>query len=134
MNLVATIFLFEITPDLFSEPGGELVWTGLQRDFDRSGFRLVGLIGGDLSILKHGIDYQVAALLGLIRIGDRGISAGRFRQSGEDGSFIECEIARTLIEIKLRSRFESINTVAKIDLIAIHGEDLLLGEATLDLQ
>src|ERR1039458_6158408 len=36
-------------------------------------------------------------------------------------------------EIKLRGRFESIHSAAQIDLIAVQGEDLLLGEGAFDL-
>ena len=38
------------------------------------------------------------------------------------------------VEVVLRARFKSIDTVSQKDLVAIHGEDLLFGKAALDLQ
>ena len=134
MDLVAAVFFLEIAANLFGEPRCELVGAGLQRDFDRCGFCLVRFLGRDLSVFQHGVDHQVATLLRFIGVGDRRISAGGFWQTGQDGGLIEREITRALVEIKLRGRFEAIDAVAKIDLIAIHGEDLLLGESPLDLQ
>ena len=54
-------------------------------------------------------------------------------QSGEQGGFGEGEVVDVFGEVELAGGFESVGAVAQIDLVRVHGEDLVLGEDTLDL-
>src|SRR2546425_7493102 len=47
--------------------------------------------------------------------------------------FRSLELARRLAEIELRCGLEAVVAVRQVDLVAVHGEDLLLGVAPLDL-
>jgi hypothetical protein len=54
--------------------------------------------------------------------------------AGQQGGLLELQIGDRLAKIKLGCRGEAIVTVRKVNLVRIHGENLWLGVAALDLQ
>ena len=86
------------------------------------------------SVLEHVVDDEVAATQRALGTVDRRVGIWGLGQPGEDGGFVEGEIFSGLVEIEMRTSLEAINAVAEVDLVAVHGEDLFLGEAALDLK
>ena len=87
----------------------------------------------DFSFFVHAVEDEVAA-----GEGERGIIERRkfwaVDHAGEERGFLEFQVGDGLAEIKLRGGGESIVAVGEINLIGIHGEDLRLGVAALDLE
>ncbi len=63
----------------------------------------------------------------------RRIGHGAFGQAGQQSRLGQGQILGVLAEIKLRCGLEAVHSAAQIDLVAVEGEDLLLGEGALDL-
>jgi hypothetical protein len=118
--------------------GGEL---GVHRVFGdfapRAQRRLQGVFvlrGVDLAELGHAPQHVLLALLGALRIGDRVIERGCLRQPGQHRGLGERELVERLAVVGLRCRGESIGALPEINLVDVELEDLLLGQAVLDLE
>ncbi len=89
--------------------------------------------GGDFAFFGHAVQDQIAA-------GQREggiIERRKFRavdHAGEQCGFLKLEIGDGLAKIKLRGGGKAVIAVGEINLIRIHGENLRLGVAALDLQ
>src|ERR1700758_5503126 len=90
-------------------------------------------VGSDLSIFKQAVNHHVAAMLRAVRIANRRVQRWSFGKACQQRSFFEREIFGVLAEVKLRARFESIDSMSEEYLVGVHGEDLLLSESPLDL-
>ena len=133
VDLISPVLAFEITANLFDEIRSERIWIVREME-DEGGGASVGSLGrGDLAVLKHGVDDQVAALLRAVRMSDRRIDGRALRESGEERGFVEGQLLGRLAEVVFRRRFEAIDAVSEKNLVGVEGEDLRLGEAALDL-
>src|SRR5215467_16180974 len=68
VNLIGAVLALKISADFFHEIRSEGVGTVSEMQDQRRGSCGVRLRGSDLSVLQHGIDHQVATLLGTIRM------------------------------------------------------------------
>jgi hypothetical protein len=84
--------------------------------------------------LGHPAQYVMLALLGALRVGDRVVKRRRLGQSREHRRLGEVELVERLAEVDLRSGAEAVGALAEIDLVDVKLEDLLLGQAVLDLE
>src|SRR5579885_2563258 len=101
--------------------------------YERRLTRGVGLRGRDLTVFEHGVDHEIAAFLGAVRMIDRRIDRWPFGKSGEQSGLVERELLGRLAEVELGSSFEAVDAVSEKNLVGVEGEDLRLGEAALDL-
>ena len=95
--------------------------------------RLLGLGVGDGAVRLHLAEHQVAAAERAV-----GIEHGRKRhrplgQPGQQRRFSQVQIFGVLGKEILRGGLEAVHAAAQVNLVAVEGEDLLLGEGALDL-
>src|SRR4029077_5912074 len=83
-------------------------------------------------VALHQIEHQIAPIESAVWIHDRGIGRSP-NEGGKQCGFGQSQLAYGSAEIKFRGRLKSIIAVCQIDLIGIHGENLLLGIVALDL-
>ena len=96
------------------------------------------LLFGDGAGLHHRVQHQVAALDGALRMAE-GIEVVRaLDDARQHGALGQIELADILAEVGLRSLAEAIDreaaALAQVDLVCVHLEDLLLGEAMFELE
>ncbi len=94
--------------------------------------RLAFLLRGDLAIPLHQIEHQVAPLQSAVWIHDRRIG-WTTNERGKQRGFGQSQLGHGPAKIKLRGGLKSVIAMRQIDLIGIHGEDLLLGIVAFDL-
>ena len=100
---------------------------------ERRSFGGVGFGEGDLAVLEHLVQDEVAASHGALGAAEWGVVFGTLGEGGQEGGLLEVEVADVLGEVELACGLEAIGSVAKVDLVGVKGEDLLLGEAAFDL-
>src|ERR1035438_512274 len=88
---------------------------------------------GDRMVLLHFGQDEVAPAQRLVGIEQGRKGYGRLGKAGQQSRFGQVEVAGVLGEVELRSSLEAIHSMAEINLVAIKGEYLFLGEAALDL-
>ncbi len=81
VNLVGTVLLFQILPNLFHKIGSDVVVVALNVHHQGRVLRALGFLGGDLAVLEHGVDHQIAPAQRPLRIVDRRIRVGRLGQT-----------------------------------------------------
>ena len=90
---------------------------------------------GDGAGLDHGVEDDVAALHGALWVAVGVEAAGALDHAGEQGAVGEVELLEVLAEEGLGGFAEAVDVVAaavaEVDLVGVHLEDLLLGEAML---
>src|SRR5258706_690382 len=133
MNLVAAILRFQVASDFFHIVRSQRIRIFLQVEQDRFVLRIRGLCGGDLAVLKHGVEHEVTPPEGAFRMGYRGIILRGLGKSREQRSFFQFELPGRLAEIGFRGGLLAVGTVAQEYLVGVEGEDLRLGEPALDL-
>src|SRR6202034_865686 len=101
---------------------------------ERRGPRGFGLGCGDLAVFEHGVDDDVAPAKGPFRAEDRRKLRWAFRKSSQQRGFRKRELTGMLREVILSPGLETVDAAAQVNLIAVEGEDLLLGEGVLDLE
>ena len=74
------------------------------------------------------------ALLGALGIGDGVVERGCFGQAGKHRDLAKRQLVERLAEVRLRGRAETIGALAKVNLVDVELEDLLLVQAVLDLE
>ena len=133
VNGFGAVGRFEILANVFKEVGREIVARVLEMKAERS------LAGGfffsrsDLPFFAHLVNDKIAAREGTSRIGKRRVN-GPAHHAGEERCFLQLQIGDRLTKIKLRGGGEAVVTMSQINLVGVHGEDLRLGVAPLDLQ
>jgi len=104
----------------------------------RLGFGCVSLGAGNGAGLDHGIEDDVATLHSALGMTIGIAIAWVLKQPSEHGALGDVELTKRLAEEGLRRLAEAVNLVtsdvAKIHLIGVHLEDLLLVEASLELE
>ena len=131
------ILLAQLPEDIVDEPGGLQVFLDApvlkrERLFDR----LVVLELADVVVAEHVAQDEILAThcLGggrrIVRVETR----RRIRDTGKHGGLGDVEILRGLGEIGLGRGLDAIGLVPVEDLVEVKRQDLVLGEATLDLK
>ncbi len=97
-----------------------------------------GFAGCDGAGFDHGVEDDVAALHGALRMAVGIQSSGRLNGAGEQGTLCEVELTEVFAEEGLGGLAEAVDGVAaalaEVDLIGVHLEDLFLVEAMLELE
>ncbi len=95
-------------------------------------------VGGDVAVLDHLRQHAVARLFGAVEMAlGRGIAVGRANDSREKRRLARADLADVLAEIGLRGFAEAANrkaaAIAEINIVGVELENLLLGEALVEL-
>ncbi len=133
VNFVAAVFLFQIAADFFGKVGRQRIGITLQVQDDGGGFGAGGFGGGDFAVLQHGVQDQVAAGGGALHVHQGRIVVGSLGKSGQQGGFVQSQVAGMLAEVELGPGLEAIDAVSQEYLVGVQREDLRLGKAALDL-
>ena len=108
------------------------------REAERFGLGAGGLGVGDGAGFDHGIDDDVAAFHGAVGMAVRVEAVGALDGAGEQGALGGVEVAEVLAEEGLGGLAEAVDgegaTLAEVDLVGVHLENLLLGEAIFELE
>src|ERR1700682_5747466 len=133
MNGFGAVSGFQIFADIFKKIGRQVVAWILDVYSERR-FAAGGFFGrGDFPLFLHAVEHQVAT-----GERERGIIQGRkfwpVDHAGQKGCLLKFQIRDGLAKIELGSASEAIVAVRQINLVRIHGENLWLRIATLDLQ
>ncbi len=96
------------------------------------GERLLVLGFGDVAVSEHLDQHVVAALQRTVRVVVRVESARLLRQAREHGCLRQRELACLFREVGARCRLRPVGSVAEVDGVEVHLEDLLLGVALLE--
>src|SRR5579863_5707188 len=133
VDLFGAEALFELAADFFLEPGSDgHLWLGdVEAERRRAGFFCLRVSDGAVGL--HLREDEIAAFEGFLRIEERRIGGWALGQASEEGSFGQRNVFGVLAEVEFGSGFKAIHAVAEVDLIAVEGEYLLLGEGALDL-
>ena len=107
-------------------------------EMQRLGLGALGLILGDGAGFDHGVEHQVAALDGALGMAEGIEVVGPLDDAGEQRALGQIELAHIFAEVGLRRLAEAVDgeaaALAEVDLVGVHLEDLLLGEAMLELE
>ncbi len=133
VNGCGAVSVLEILADVFDEVGSEIVATGgnVKTEGFLGGGR--GLRRGDFVVARHERKHKIAPGEGAIRMVYGSID-GAANNRGERGGFRERQLADRPAEIIFGGGFEAVVAGAEINLIAVHGENLVFGVMALDLQ
>ena len=124
---------FEIFADVFEEIRRQVVARILHVEAERRFLGGFFLGGRDFPLFHHLMDHQIAAGQGARGIHERRID-GTADHAGEQRGLLEIQVGDVFAEIKLRGGGKTVVAVGQVDLVGVHGEDLRLGVAALDLQ
>src|SRR5262249_32277077 len=125
---IATHFLGEIF-------GRENVSAGRANgDLQRILLGFFSLGGGDVAVLRHAIDYIIAAAHGGVVPAEWVVVVRPLRQSGKISGFGNRQLVHRFVEIQQRRRRYAISTVAEINFVEIEFENLLLRIGAFDAQ
>src|SRR5215472_4269264 len=133
VDLLGTILLLQVLADFFHKVRSNVVGLGLELQFQWCALGTLGFGGSDLAVFQHVVDDQVAALQRALGIVDGRIVIWRLGQARENAGFIQVEVFRFLAEVVVGAGLKAVNAVPQVDLVGVKREDLLLGEAALDL-
>ena len=104
----------------------------------RLGLGALGLVLGDGAGLDHRIEHQVAPLDGAVGMAEGIEVIGPLNHARQQRAFGQIELAHILAEVGLRRLAEAVDgkaaALAQVDLVGVHLEDLLLGEAVFKLE
>ena len=133
VHLFGAEVLFELAAHLFLEPGRHRAHGLRNVQAERSGARLLGLGVGDHAVRLHLAEHQVAAADGAVGIEHRRKRHRPLGQPGQQRRFSQVQIFGVLGKEILRGGLEAVHPAAQVNLVAVEGEDLLLGEGALNL-
>jgi hypothetical protein len=116
------------------EFGVEGVFTHFPASPHRGLDRLVMLRCTNVAQLGHAPPDELLALLRALRVDDRVVQRRRLGQPGEHRALRERQLADGLVVVDLRSGAEAVGALSEVDLVEIQLQDLVLGQAVLDLE
>ena len=135
VDALAAVFALEVLAHLLQEVGG-------QRGRLAAQLQVQGLEPGpgrpprrDVLLLRHAVQHVVAPLQGAVGVcmgGEAGRGSGAGRRSRAASASVSSLMR--LAEQELAGGLHAVAAVAEVDLVAVEGEDLFLGEALLDLE
>jgi hypothetical protein len=85
-------------------------------------------------ILLHCREHQVHALGRAVRIRERIVAPGILRESRQKRDLIQSEPIDGLAEVLPGGRLDAVRSLAEVDLVEVHLEDLMLRIGPLDLE
>ena len=107
-------------------------------EVERLLFGAFGLVAGDGAGFDHGIEHEIAAFDGAVGVAEGSEVVGPLDHAGEHGAFGEIELLNVFAEVGLGGFAEAVDgeaaALAEVDLVGVHLEDLLLGEAVFELE
>ena len=102
------------------------------------GLGVFGFVLGDGAGFDHGVEDEVAAFDGALGMAEGIEVVGALDDAGEEGALGQVELANIFAEVGLGGFAEAVDgeaaALAEVDLVGIHLEDLLLGEAVFELE
>ena len=134
VEAVVAVGLLEIAADLLEKVGPEFRARPPQgQDDHRLRFGRLALGPGQVAFRDHPVEDVVAAVEGprLVRVGR--IDGRPAEDPGDDGRFLEVEVADVLAEEEIGRGLDAEGAVAEEEVVAVELEDLLLGVELLDL-
>ncbi len=84
--------------------------------------------------LQHALEHIVLTDAGPARIDHRVVGRGCLGQAGQHGGLGGTHFVQRLAEVNLGCRREAVGSLAKVDLIDVELEDLILGQRCFDLE
>ena len=133
VHLICAQLSLELSPHLFDKPWRLGVRWRLQVQAKWLRSRSIGLGHGDLAIFEHSVDHLVAPAQRAVGIVDRRVLCRPLGQPCQQRCFGQGQVGGVLAKEVLGPGLEAEDAVAQGNLIAVQHEDLLLGEAALDL-
>ncbi len=100
---------------------------------DRPGLGLLGLLRGEVPVLDHLVDDDVAALARGLGVGLGVELGGVLHQSGQGGGLGDGEVLAVLAEVALGRRLDPVRLLAVVRDVQVVGEYLVLGQLLLQL-
>ena len=133
VHLLGAEAFFQLFPDLLLKPRRDRRFGLGNAQPQRGVASLLCLLVGDNPVKFHLREHQVAPAQCSFRCEQRRETDGPLGQSGQQSRLGQRQIFGVLAEEKLRCGLEAVPSVAQVDLVAIEGKDLLLGEGALNL-
>ena len=133
MNRLGAVFLLEKLPHLLDEIRRRVVVPPLNVKSERRGPGLLVARLVDLAVIEHRQQHLIAALQGAIGMENGRIGRGGLGQPRQQRGLRQRELAQVLAKIEFRRRFKTESAVTQTHLVRVHGENLRLREAALDL-
>jgi hypothetical protein len=124
---------FQILANILEEIGRQVVAWILQVQAKRRFLCGFFFARTDLPFFLHAMNDQIAARQSARGIGQRRINRPS-DHAGEQCGLLQSQVSDGLSKIKLRGRRKTVVAMRQIHLIGVHGEDLRLCVAALDLQ
>ena len=98
------------------------------------GFRFSGLDFGDVAVLGHLVEHNGLAILRRLETSEWGIVIRAIRQARKHGALRERQILRIFAEVHMRRGLYAVATLAEINLVHVHFQDLFLGVLIFDFK
>src|SRR5579871_5910039 len=102
------------------------------------GLGALGLVLGDIAGFDHGVEDQVAALDGALRMAEGREVVRALDHAGEQRAFGQVELLDVFAEVSLRGFAKPVDgkaaALSEVDLVGVELEDLLLGKAVFELE
>ena len=132
---VGTVTAFDLLTSHLEEIGAVFYPLPVQRHTQRQRDRLLVGCGIDESELQHPRQDLVPPVDRVLGPFDRIVLViGTRDHPRQQRRLGKAEVHRRLFEIELGGRFHTVRTVAEEDLVGVHGEDLILRVAFLDVE
>ena len=132
VHRLGSVSALQVLANLLEEVRRQVIARVLQVQGKRLLHGLLRFAHADAPVVVHALDHQVAPRQRALVVEHRRIDRPA-DQGGKQRRLGQLELARRLAEIELRCGLEAVVAVRQVDLVAVHGEDLLLGVAPLDL-
>ena len=130
--------LDELVVDEVDEVGGFAGVDVGRSETEGLGLGAGGFAGSDGAGFDHGVEHEVAALHGALGMAVGVQAVGAVDDAGEEGALGGVELREVLAEEGLGGFAEAVDgeaaALAEVDLVGVHLEDLLLGEAGFELE
>ena len=125
----------EVLAHLFDEKrrdaGGCVGWPRVTIGF---ALGLVGLRLGDVALVGHPLQHDVAALRRALHVDERALALRQLKDAGDERRLLERQLLVRLVEVQPRRGLDAVRAVAEVHLVAVDREDFLLRVALLDLE
>ena len=121
----------EHVPEVRSHTGSPVDAAGMQ--FDGKGPEGIALLPGQVILVPHAPEDQVAALQRLVGIDGRVVAGGFVHHAHQDGAFLHLQVDGILAEEIQGGRLDAVGIGPEEDCVQVHVHDFLLGVVALQL-